>query len=67
MSLPIALRTEAEADLAEARNWYEAKLAGLGDDFIKSADTFFERIGAFPELYAVVLKNVRRGKLRRFP
>jgi plasmid stabilization system protein ParE len=67
MSLPIALRPEAEQDLAEARDWYEARLAGLGIDFLLAADEFFQRIAMFPEIYAIVVKNVRCGKLRRFP
>lgn len=67
MSLPVNLRPEAEEDLAKARDWYAKIGTRLGDDFLAAADKFIERIVSFPELYAIVLKNVRRGKLRRFP
>lgn len=67
MTLPVILRAEAEADLAEVRDWYEEKLVGLGDEFVSEAERFFARIASFPELYAIVIRNARRGKLRRFP
>jgi plasmid stabilization system protein ParE len=50
-----------------ARDWYERQRAGLGDAFTDAVDDFLVRIGAMPELYGVVLRDVRRGKLRRFP
>lgn len=65
--MPISLRPAAEQDLTEARDWYEQRLAGLGDDFVGAVDQFFERILMFPEAYEVVIKDVRRGKRRRFP
>lgn len=67
MSLPVILRPEAEADLAEARDWYERKLEGLGARFIAAADKFFEGITSFPEIYGIVMRTVRRGKLHKFP
>ena len=67
MILPVTLRPEPEQDLADARDWYEARLAGLGDDFLLATAEFFQRIIAFPEIYSIVVKNVRRGKLRRCP
>lgn len=67
MSLPIVLRPDAEDDLRSALEWYEGQRAGLGDDFTTAVDQFFARIQAFPELYATVHANVRRGKLKRFP
>ncbi len=67
MSLPVVLRPEAQADLQEARTWYEQQRPGLGDAFVEAADEMFMRIREMPELHAVVLRDVRRGKLRRFP
>ncbi len=67
MSLPVVLRPEAQDDLLAARDWYERQRAGLGDIFVSAFDNFIARVEAMPEIYAVVLKGVRRGKLRRFP
>jgi plasmid stabilization system protein ParE len=67
MSLPIVLRPEAEADLLAAGDWYDKQRSGLADEFADAVDTMFGRIEAMPEMYAVALHDVRRGKLRRFP
>lgn len=40
---------------------------GLAEEFANAVERMFDRIEAMPELYALVLTNVRRGKLRRFP
>ena len=65
MSLPVFLRPEAEADLKAAKHWHEQQRTGLGEPFIQAVDALLERVGAMPELYAVVLNGVRRAKLRR--
>ena len=67
MSLPIVLRPEAQADLLAARDWYAQQRAGLEDAFAEAVEQLLARIEAMPELYAAVLRDVRRGKLRRFP
>jgi hypothetical protein len=35
MSLPLVVNPRAEADLEEAKAWYEGERAGLGDDFMR--------------------------------
>lgn len=67
MSLPLVLRREVEVDLQVARDWYEKQRAGLGEEFVAAVDQTFARIVAAPELYGVVLRDLRRARLRRFP
>lgn len=67
MSLPIFLRPEAQADLLVTRDWYDRQRPGLGGQFAEAVERLFDRIEAMPELYAVVLQSVRRGKLQKFP
>lgn len=67
MTLPIALRPRAEADLDDAFRWYEARLPGLGEAFLRSVDACFARIQRHPEAYPEALPRVRRAPLRRFP
>lgn len=67
MSLPVVFRPEAEQDLIEARDWYDRQGTNLGDDFRAEIITLIERLGETPELYAVVWKNVRRCRPRKFP
>lgn len=67
MNMPVVLRPESQEDLLRARDWYQRQRAGLGDEFIDAFDQFLGRIQNSPAMYAVAYKQVRRGKLRRFP
>ena len=58
---------EAEADLANARDWYERRRAGLGSAFLLSIEEVLERIRRTPEMNSVVHRDVRRALTRRFP
>ena len=44
------IRPEAEADLANARDWYEGQRAGLGAEFLLCVEEVLERIGRMPEM-----------------
>lgn len=66
MSLPVILRPEAEQDVESTRDWYEQQ-AGLGQAFLDRVSDALDRIGAMPEMYAVVWQDVRACRLRRFP
>jgi plasmid stabilization system protein ParE len=61
------LTREAEVDLAEAFDYYEAQLAGLGREFVAAVERQFERIVDNPALYQVQHRGVRRAVMRRFP
>jgi plasmid stabilization system protein ParE len=67
MSLPLIIRPEAEADLAEARDWYEGQRKGLSDEFRLCVEEAIERIRRMPELHAEIHKGIRRCLIRRFP
>jgi toxin ParE1/3/4 len=67
MTLAVVFRPEATSDLLETRDWYERQQAGLGEAFANSVDETVERIEAMPHMYAVVFRDMRRVKLRRFP
>jgi plasmid stabilization system protein ParE len=65
---PLIVRSEAEADLSEAYQWYEERVAGLGEQFLLSLDATMASIEREPQLYPVVYKGiVRRALIRRFP
>ena len=61
------VRPEAEADLRQARAWYERQRSGLGTEFILCVEEVLERIDRNPEGYAVVYEGLRRAMTRRFP
>ena len=67
MSRDIVVRSVAESELAEAFDWYEDRLAGLGADFLLSVDAALQAIARNPEQYPAVHKTIRRALTRRFP
>ncbi len=66
MSLPVVLRREAIRDVEEARDYLEAQRSGLGQAFLDRLHDVLVRIGAMPEIYGVVWRNVRIARLRKF-
>ncbi len=63
----LIVRPEAEADIAEAFSWYEARLSGLGSEFLRVLDATFNSILRNHDVYPEVHRNVRRALTRRFP
>ena len=45
MSFPVGLRAEASRDAEEARDYFDAQKAGLGQDFIDRLNETLNRIG----------------------
>ncbi len=60
---------EAEQELAEAAEWYEARRPGLGIDFVAIMDRELEEIVAAPLAHALWRSDrvYRRRVVRRFP
>ena len=67
MPAELIIAPEAELDIAEAREWYESRRAGLGEEFLSSVDACLESIRRWPAMYAVVHEDFRRALIRRFP
>jgi len=67
MSLPLLITPEAEADIAEARAWYEGKREGLGEEFILCVEAGLDHIRRAPAAATEVVPGVRRVVVRRFP
>jgi toxin ParE1/3/4 len=44
------IRPEAEADVANARDWYERQRAGLGAAFLLCVEEVLERISRTPRI-----------------
>jgi len=67
MSRRLIVRPEAEAEMAEAFDWYEDRVPGLGSEFLLCVDAVFSNILRSPPQYPRVHKIVRRALTRRFP
>ena len=63
----VLIRGAAEADLAQARNWYDKQRTGLGDEFLVSIAEALTRLEHDPERYLVIYKGFRRLLVERFP
>jgi len=67
MKRRLIIRPEAEAELAEAFDWYERRVPGLGVDFLAAVDTALDSVLSHPLEHPVVYRVVRRALTRRFP
>jgi plasmid stabilization system protein ParE len=65
--MQIRFEPEAEADLAEARAWYDQQRAGLDVALMLRLDETLLRIVDAPYLYPIVYRQLRRAVLRQFP
>ncbi|MBI5141090.1 MAG: type II toxin-antitoxin system RelE/ParE family toxin [Nitrospirae bacterium] len=63
----MGFRPEALDELAEARNWYNGRVKGLGSEFVRAVEARIASIRRMPDAYPVIHGNVRRALLRRFP
>lgn len=67
MNWIVLVRPQAEQDLAAARDWYEQKRVGLGDEFLDAAATAILVLESAPDRERLYFRNFRRIIFRRFP
>lgn len=66
-SYVVVFRPEAEAEVLEARQWYESRSEGLGRRFAAAVDALVTRIVSNPLAFPEVHGQTRRAVLTRFP
>lgn len=64
---PAVFTPVAEADVADAFQWYEVQRIGLGATFRHAVDVAVAALEANPEAYAVLHRNTRRVLLPKLP
>jgi plasmid stabilization system protein ParE len=64
---PVIIRPGAEADLREARDWYEIRRPGLGDDLLNEIKLAVDRLAENPGCRPVYYNDFRRLMIHRFP
>jgi plasmid stabilization system protein ParE len=67
MSRILLIRPEAEQDLSNARDWYEARRAGLGLEFLIEVAFTLKEIESNPTRDRLYYREFRRTLLTRFP
>jgi toxin ParE1/3/4 len=63
----LIIRPEAEAELAEAFDWYEQRVPGLGEEFLVAFDVALASILSNPLQHPALHRGIRRALTRRFP
>ena len=67
MTPRLVLRPQAEAELLDARDWYEDQRPGLGSAFATEVETALGGVLQAPQAYPRVQGEIRRALVRRFP
>ena len=57
----------AKAEMVEAQQWYEVQLPGLGRQFRSALDEQLARLRSDPLRFPVILDDIQRVRLTRFP
>ena len=65
-SRPFQFHPEAEAEFAEAAEWYDERRPGLGRNFVAAVRAKVDEIRGAPERWPSV-RGVRRTLVHRFP
>jgi toxin ParE1/3/4 len=65
--LDIVFRAEAEEEFDEAFDWYDSQRVGLGAAFAEEVEKVITRVAANPLMHSVMLADIRKAVLRRFP
>ena len=63
----LILGQQAEDELYEAANWYEARSEGLGIALLDEVEALLDRVADNPRQFPAVYRDVHRALVRRFP
>jgi toxin ParE1/3/4 len=63
----VSIRPDADLDLREDYEWYEAHREGMGDEFLTAAAESFSRLEEAPLQFPLYFAQYRRVLMRRFP
>ncbi|MFC6279717.1 MULTISPECIES: type II toxin-antitoxin system RelE/ParE family toxin [Polaromonas] len=67
MSWQVVFEAAAQAEIAEAFDWYEQQSYGLGGDFLRVIAAAEEQLTRNPQAFPSTRDRFRRILLRRFP
>lgn len=67
MSYELIIRPEAELDIQDAFEWYEAQGLGLSSQFVRAVDACLSSVVSNPLANSIIYKQARRALIRRFP
>lgn len=65
--LPVVFETAAQIELTEAKEWYDSRRPGLGDEFLDEAQRITKLVRAYPRAGPAVSRRSRQMRLKVFP
>jgi plasmid stabilization system protein ParE len=65
--MKVHIEPAALAEAEDARDWYDAARAGLGEEFLSEFERGLQQIMDFPNAWHPVGPRARRYRLKRFP
>lgn len=65
--MQVRFTREADAELADARVWYQSQREGLDVELMHRIDEALERIIDNPSAFPIVHRQLRRAIVRKFP
>ncbi|HDR15087.1 MAG TPA: type II toxin-antitoxin system RelE/ParE family toxin [Desulfobacteraceae bacterium] len=67
MKKAVRMMKPAEQEMFDAAVYYELQVAGLGQAFLDRMASAVADIGENPERWPIVMRNIRRRLVHRFP
>ncbi len=67
MANTLSIAPRAEADLREAFQWYEARSAGLGHEFLRCVEARLHLLARMPQIFRLRGPLHRLARIDRFP
>jgi toxin ParE1/3/4 len=67
MKWQVRLRARAEEDIASARDWYEERVSGLGDDFVTEVFRGIHHLSQSADARPKYYGEFRQLLVKRFP
>jgi mRNA-degrading endonuclease RelE of RelBE toxin-antitoxin system len=67
MGYNVIFKEEADFDIFEARQWYESRRLGLGDELLDEIEEYVKILEQDPQIYQVRKRNWHYCPLKRFP
>lgn len=67
MSYEVIFKEEADLDVFDARQWYESRRVGLGDELLDEIEEYIRVLEQDPQIYQLRKSNWRYCPLKRFP
>jgi hypothetical protein len=64
---PLIIKPRAILMTKEAYIWYEEQKKGLGEEFLKELDSYYNKLQSHPEYFGKIKRNFRQTALKRFP